>query len=90
MEYSAPVLFSIYVDDFLQKFEKFGCSYKGLSTSSVMLKQKSKIGAIGLPTVSYQKLVAKNNIPVTLKLLPTIIALPILSYSIGALGLNKI
>src|SRR5580692_6294997 len=32
----SPILFSMYVDDFLHKFDKFGCRYKGLPTSAVM------------------------------------------------------
>ena len=32
----SPVLFSVYVDDILQMFKKYGCIYKGLSVSAIM------------------------------------------------------
>ena len=32
----SPTLFSIYVDDFLKKFNKFGCCFHGISISAVM------------------------------------------------------
>ena len=32
----SPVLFAIYVDDFLKSFRNFGCRYKGFSVSALM------------------------------------------------------
>lgn len=166
----SPILFSIYVNDFLQNFEKYGCRYKGLSVSAVMYaddlvllapsvselqtmihvciaqlrlldininSKKSNVIRIGSKfktrcadlcagqekvewvreakylgiyivagstfKVNFEKtkakfyraangilakIGAKNNIPVTLKLLNTI-ALPILTYAIETLTLSK-
>src|ERR1043165_3116807 len=32
----SPTLFSIYVDDLLKKFNRFGCRFHGISVSAVM------------------------------------------------------